>query len=161
MSKNDTGEKSAGMNGTAYDRDIKRLEVHAKQIEAFSLAAMRAPALASVGGIVAILGFYSANYTRLHDVAGKLETVNSILFWFFLSAFLAVLSPGAAYFSQFFYQVSIQNNDHDEEMEFSIESVKSIKYQKIGSAFRYLTYALTLLSIIMLGYGGLLFLTVL
>ena len=93
-------ERQAKNFGMAYDRNMKAQEIHAKQIEAFSLAAMRAPALASAGGIAAMLGFLSANYARLEPVAGKLETVNAILFWFFVSAMLSVVAPGAAYFSQ-------------------------------------------------------------
>jgi ABC-type Na+ efflux pump permease subunit len=144
----------------AYDRVVKAMEVHAKQIEAFSIAAMRAPALASAGGIAATLGFYSANYSRLAAASESIGTLRVILFWFFLAAFLAVLAPGAAYFSQLLYQDSLSRETYEAESEFTVETAASKRSKQIGDIFRWLTVLITASSIVCFAIGGLRFLTV-
>jgi purine-cytosine permease-like protein len=156
-----TEDKGTINIGRAHDRVTKAMEVHARQVDAFSVAAMRAPALASAGGIAATLGFYSANYSRLAESPERLVTLGDILFWFFLATFLAVLAPGAAYFSQISYMDSLNKQSYDTESEFTSETPSSKRSEHIGNFFRWLTVAITSLSIICFAIGGLRFLTLL
>lgn len=137
---------------------MKGLEIHQKQIEAFSIAAMRAPALVAAGGVAASLGFYSANYSRLAGKSEALDLFNASWAWLLAGLLLTVLAPGIAYFSQLAYSHSIENHEHTWEFPFSTETRRSRIAHRVGNASRWLCVALVLLSIAAVSSGGIKFL---
>ncbi len=125
-------------------------------IEAFSLASMRAPALASAGGIAAALGFFSANFSRYQD---NLEVFDNILFWLFLALFLSVVAPGGAYLSQYAYSLSMTKEKQDWKYPYVHPTDLSKRYRRIGYVFHGCTIAVILASYCAIGWGGLIFLS--
>lgn len=142
----------------AHDQDFKALEVHNKQIEAFSIAAMRAPALVAAGGVVASLGFYSANYSRLVGKSEALQQFNGSLTWLLCGLLLTLLAPGLAYFSQLAYSDSVGKRQHTWEYPFSIEGKRSKIGAKIGDFFRWACVFVVFCSITTVAVGGIKFL---
>jgi hypothetical protein len=142
----------------AYDRTLKSYEMHAKQIESFSIAAMRAPSVAAAGGIAATLAFYTGNYSRLVLDPLKIELVESALFWFFISAMFSVLTPGAAYFSQLAYLDSLNRKAYSADTEFAVVTPESKRSGCIGHFFRWLTVTINVCAIVSFIYGGIIFL---
>ncbi len=142
-----------------HDRAAKAAEQHNKQVEAFSLLGMKAPALVAAGGVAAALGFYSANYARLKPDPANLENFNSVLMWLFLGLLLTVAAPGMAYFSQIAYVTSLTKKDYIWEHPFVSETRGSRIFEKVGDACRWTAVALTLGSIISIGLGGISFLS--
>lgn len=142
-----------------HERDIKGQEVHSKQIEAFSVAAMRAPALVAAGGVAASLGFYSANYDRLSGKPEALHSFNGSLTWIFFGLLLTIVAPGLAYFSQLAYLDSLGERRHIYEPPFSVEGKRSRVGRWIGDTFRWLCVLVVLASIVTVSIGGIKFLT--
>ena len=136
-----------------HDRRDKLIEHWGGIVVNFSQGAMRAPALASAGGIAATLGFLSANYSRLNKY-NSLVLIDDILFWLFLSALCSVIAPGFAYFSQFFYARSLSVKEYMWEYPFIINKNMNNFFQIAGDIFRYLTYLVVIASVFFLGYGG-------
>ena len=69
-------------------------------MEAFALQGIRTLGLTSAGGIAAVLGFYSANYSRLSESPAALGKVNGILSVLFLAMISTLVVCLFAYFSQ-------------------------------------------------------------
>lgn len=138
----------------AFDKHQEAYKAHVDQILSFSNAAMRAPAVASAGGIVAIIGFFSANYARLSANAAAIAMFGDILFYFFASILLAVISPAIAYFSQVYYARSLSSKDFSWEHPYIMNSKGSIYYEKIGDLLRRTCIFLVTLSIVLLASGG-------
>ncbi|MGL4487941.1 MAG: hypothetical protein ACRCU5_00665 [Rhizobiaceae bacterium] len=138
----------------AHDQNDKAEEVHAGQIEAFSIAAMRAPGLAAAGGIAAALGFFSANYSVLKHTTGATELFNAMIGWFFLALIFAVLAPGAAYFSQLAYQDSLQRRTKTYEHPFVTTTKGSDMAEQVGNFFRWFTVIVNLGAIVAICFGG-------
>jgi hypothetical protein len=137
-----------------HDSFSKAEEQHASQIQAFSIAAMRAPALTAAGGIAASLGFFSANYSSLKNMPAGLDQFNAVIFWFFVSVIFTVLTPGAAYFNQLCYQRAVNGLERTWEHPFWASTLKSIRAERAGDFFRWLTVILNLLAIIAICIGG-------
>jgi hypothetical protein len=79
----------------AHDRRDKDQQIFADQIKVFSLASMRAPALAAAGGIAMALGFYSANYSRISDAD---QILGAILFLVILGGWFHGCCPSNSLF---------------------------------------------------------------
>lgn len=141
-----------------FDERMKMAEYHHKQIDTFSLAAIRAPAIVAAGAIFAQLGFYSANRDTLTQAADKLLAFNNSLFWLVLSLFFTVLAPGAAYFSQISYMRSIYAHEISDDRTTHHEGRWSRIHRYIGDGWRYASIALTIAAIISLAVGGFYFL---
>ena len=138
----------------AHDKWVKAEEIHARQIEVFSIAAMRAPALAAAGGIAAAIGFFSANYAMLKQTAGTIELFNGMLLWFFVALIFSVLTPGAAYFSQLAYQDAIHRMENTFDHPYVIQT-KGTKFATIvGNAFRWLAVIFNIFAIFFVCLGG-------
>lgn len=129
-----------------------------QQIQAFSVDGMKAPGLAAVAGVAAALGFYSANYNSLSKDPNNLLIFNSILGWLFLSLLLTVIAPGLAYFSQLCYQVTITKEIFDYEHPFVHATPASKRRKLLGDAFRWLTVAVVVGSVLCIVRAGYLFL---
>jgi hypothetical protein len=142
----------------AHDRDLKAEEIHNKQIEAFSIAAMRAPALVAAGGVAASLGFYSANYARLSGKAEALALFNDSLAWMLGGLLFTVLAPGLAYFSQLAYLDAVSNHVHDWDHPYVKPPRRSQIAVKVGNFFRWACVLIVLASIVCVAIGGLKFL---
>jgi hypothetical protein len=142
----------------AHDRDAKHTEIISKQIEAFSIAAMRAPALVAAGGVAASLGFYSANYSRLLGKTDALSLFNDSLAWMLGGLLLTLLAPGLAYFSQLAYLDAVSNHLHDWEHPFIHETKRSKIADRIGDGFRWACVIVVLLAIACVAVGGVKFL---
>lgn len=142
----------------AHEQRYEGMKLHADHVLSYSNASMKAPALASVGGIAALLGFYSANYKRFSDQPDVLLNFNSILFWLLLSVMFTVIAPGLAYFSQFFYTFSLEEETYHYDRPFVRDTKKSKCYERIGNIFRILTVLVVLSSICCLIRGGYIFL---
>jgi hypothetical protein len=143
----------------AHERRRAQLVFHGDQIDSFSNAAMKAPALVAAGGVAAALGFYSANYIRLVESAGKLELFNEILLWLFTSLLLTVAAPGLAYFSQIAYQVSISNQTFNWDFPYTHDTKWSKFYHVLGDCFRWAAIIVVMGSIGCLIVGGVNFLS--
>ena len=141
-----------------HDRDFKGMELHSKQIEAFSVAAMRAPALVAAGGVAASLGFYSANYVRLVGKAEALSVFNESLYWLLVGLFFTLLSPGLAYLSQLAYSDSIASRIHRWQHPYSVETRRSKFGGVVGDIFRWACVVSVILSIAAVAIGGVRFL---
>jgi ABC-type Na+ efflux pump permease subunit len=142
----------------AYDQRAKAEEVHGDHIKAYSLAAMRAPALVAAGGVVAVLGFYSANFDRLSTDPAKLDILNQILFWLFLSLMLTVVAPAFAYFGQLAYQDALRNETHHYEWPYFRPTRRYRIALRVGVVCRWITVAIMTLAITALAVGGIMFL---
>lgn len=142
----------------AYEQKAKAEEVHGDHIKAYSLAAMRAPALVAAGGVVAALGFYSANFDRLSADPAKLDILNQILFWLFLSLMLTVIAPALAYFGQLAYQDALRNETHHYEWPHFRLTRRHRIALRVGIVCRWITVAVMTSAILALVVGGIMFL---
>lgn len=133
---------------------------HADHVLSYSNAAMKAPALASAGGIAALLGFYSANYTRLSAKPEILTTLNDILFWLFLSLLLTVIAPGLSYFNQTAYVSSLARETYHYEHPYIRDTKSSKLYERVGNLMRVLAILVVIGSMGCLMRGGYLFLKI-
>ncbi len=142
----------------AYEQKARAEEVHSDHIRAYALAAMRAPALVAAGGVVAALGFYSANFDRLSAEPAKLDILNQILFWLFLSLMLTVVAPGLAYFGQIAYQHALRNDARPSERPDLEPSSRYKNAVRLGIMLKWITVAVMTLAIVALAVGGIKFL---
>ncbi|MCM2440569.1 hypothetical protein HGO34_12670 [Agrobacterium vitis] len=142
----------------AHDRDLKGVEVHSKQIEAFAQIAMRAPALVAAGGVAASLGFYSANYERLAGHAEALKLFNDALTWMLMGILLTLLAPGLAYFSQLAYLDSVSSREHHWFSPYSRATRRAKIGEIIGNICRWSCVAVVTASIACVATGGIKFL---
>ncbi|RWY82401.1 hypothetical protein EHI44_24235 [Rhizobium leguminosarum] len=142
----------------AHDHELKGIEIHQKQIEAFALAAMRAPALVAAGGVAASLGFYSANYGRLVGKAAALALFNDSLTWMLSGLLFTVLAPGLAYFSQLAYLDAVASRAHDWNHPFAHDTRRTRIAEQVGNVCRWACVIVVLLSIGCVSAGGLKFL---
>lgn len=142
----------------AHDHELKGIEIHQKQIEAFGLAAMRAPALVAAGGVAASLGFYSANYGRLVGKVDALALFNDALTWMLGGLLFTILAPGLAYFSQLAYLDAVSSRLHDWNHPYTHDTRRTRIAEKVGNAFRWACVIIVLLSIGCVSAGGLKFL---
>lgn len=141
----------------AHDEESKERESHNKQIEAFALAAMKAPALVAAGGVAASLGFYSANFERLVSKAGSLELFNNSLSWMLSGLLCTLISPGLAYFSQLAYVKSIDKRERQYIPPFCVSTKGSRFFAIVGDCCRWLGVMTVLGAIGCVAYGGLQF----
>lgn len=137
----------------AHAAEIKGMEIENNMVANFANAAIRAPGVAAAGGIVALLGFYSANSNIIRGTS-SLEDFNSALICFFASVVACVTSPGAAYFSQMLFVRSRAKRGHHFKRPFVRNTKLSIILFTIATFFQILTIALTVLSIVLLVKGG-------
>ncbi len=142
----------------AHDQDAKWFEMHTKQIEAFSTAAMKAPALVAAGGVAAGLGFYSANFARLSQKPEAVALFNESLYWMLVGLLFTLLSPGLAYFSQLAYSDSIMHREHSTFPPYSKDSKRSKIGAVIGDVCRWACVLSVALAVISVAGGGLKFL---
>lgn len=142
----------------AYDQRAKAEEVHGDHIKAYSLAAMRTPTLVAAGGVVAVLGFYSANFDRLSTDPAKLDILNQILFWLFLSLMLTVVAPALAYFGQLAYQDALRHEMHHYEWPHFRPTRRHRIALRVGVICRWVTVVIMTLAIAALAVGGIMFL---
>jgi len=141
----------------AHARRFEYAKLHSSQIQAFSSDAMKAPALVGVGGVVALLGFYSANYDRLKGDAAAMDAFGDMLLGLFMSLVLTVAAPAFAYLSQYAYVVSIYSEDHQWEYPYVVRTRRSRIYSVSGDICRIAAILLIAASIGCLIYSGALF----
>lgn len=154
--------KEALSNTSQIDSDWEKsykyqkwaLELHYKQIESFSLAAMKAPSLAAAGGIAAVLGFYSANYDRLSVIESKLDDFNSILLWWSLALLISIVLPGLSYLGQMSYVDRLSEQIYDSDAREFADNDVSKRHLFIGDFFRVFAMFLMCVSYIFLVLGG-------
>lgn len=142
----------------AHDQDAKWFEMHTKQIEAFSTAAMKAPALVAAGGVAAGLGFYSANFARLSPKPEAVALFNESLSWMLVGLLFTLISPGLAYFSQLAYSDSVMHREHHFFPPYSRNSKRSKIGQVIGDVCRWACVLSVALAVVSVAGGGLKFL---
>ena len=142
----------------AHDRATDLFKAQSEQTNSFGLAAMRAPALVSAGGIAAALGFYSANFNRLSEDPANLELFNNVIFWLFLSLLATVVAPGIGYFAQAGYASSLGHESYDYQHPFTHSTKGSRLWRLVGETCRWLAVATVVVSIGCLIRGGYLFL---
>lgn len=114
----------------AHDFVRKGAEAHNGQVQAFALAAMKAPAFVSAGGLAAALAFYSANHQLISASAGANQQFSNVLTWLLAALLLTVVAPGLAYFSQLAYLDANSNFTHHYESPY----VRYTKRSKIANA---------------------------
>jgi hypothetical protein len=142
----------------AHDQVMKGFEIHSKQVESFSLAAMRAPALVSAGGVAASLGFYSANFQRFSGKPEALHLFNDALMWLLIGLLITLVSPCLAYFSQLAYSDSLSSRRYTWEHPFVEETRRSRIAQVVGDIMRWSCVASVLGAITSVAIGGIRFL---
>ncbi|RZS82045.1 hypothetical protein EV217_2858 [Phyllobacterium myrsinacearum] len=138
----------------AFDNSAASRKVTSEQILSFSNAAMRAPALVAAGGVAALLGFYSANYSRLHESSASLQIFNDVLFWLFAGLLMTVMAPGLAYFSQLAYYEGLAAEKHSYVYPYVTPSRKTKIMNAIGDFCRILATLIVVASIGSVAYGG-------
>lgn len=141
-----------------HDWRKKGMEMHFGQVQAFAIMAMKAPALVAAGGVAAALGFYSANYSRLKTVATALDEFNAVLVWLFVALLLTLAAPGAAYFSQLFYNQALEAEEHSFDHPYVRETKASKRLAIYGDVSRWLAVILTASSAACIVIGGIYFL---
>lgn len=141
----------------AHEKRLEGVKVHASQILTFASDAMKAPALVALGGVVALLGFYSANYGRLSQSPEAMDAFGTMLFWLFTSLLLTVSAPGFAYFSQLAYTAALYSEDHIFEEPFCVGTRWSRFYRIAGDSFRWIGAVLVIASIGCLVRSGVVF----
>ncbi|RUU97859.1 hypothetical protein EOB36_25495 [Mesorhizobium sp. M6A.T.Cr.TU.017.01.1.1] len=144
----------------AHDRANEYRKLTTNQIQAFSVEAMKAPALVAAGGIAAALGFYSANYSRLSQNPQHLANFNSILLWLFLGLLSTMAAPAFAYLSQLAYAEEGGKEKHDYEHPFVHETPQSRRYRIAGHCLRLVAVGFWLAAMGCLIRGGYLFLRI-
>ncbi|MBO9184892.1 hypothetical protein ACQZ4Y_05600 [Rhizobium sp. L80/93] len=138
----------------AHDNLQKQAETCLGQIEAFSIAAMRAPALASAGGIAAALAFYSANRQLISKSEIAAQAFANILLWLLIALLITILAPALAYFSQLAYLNQTFHQTKSFEPPFVIPSRKSDMFARTGNFFRWSCVIAVVASIICTACGG-------
>jgi hypothetical protein len=151
-------EKAYEINLRAAEREHdslrKAAETHNSQIEVFSIAAMRAPALAAAGGIAAALGFYSANHVQISGNAAATNEFGQILVWLLSALLLTIVAPGLAYFSQLAYAYAASSQTYTWEHPY-VRNEKLFKPAKlIGDISRWACVLFVLASVICTAMGG-------
>ncbi len=141
-----------------HDWRKKGMEIHATQLQAFAVMAMKAPSLVAAGGVVAALGFYSANYSRLKSVPSALDDFNSVLTWLFLALLVTLAAPAAAYFSQLFYSEALASEKYTFEHPYVEETRRSKRFTFAGDIARWSSVIFTTASAVCILVGGLNFL---
>ncbi len=141
----------------AHEKQQEGHKTHAAQIQTFGSDAMKAPAIVGLGGIVALLGFYSANFDRLSRNTAAMQSFGDMLFWLFASLLMTVAAPGFAYLSQIAYTQALNDERFDFDEPFVHETTKSKRYRRLGDVFRWAAVVLVILSIIGLAIAGVLF----
>jgi len=142
-----------------HERRREYEKAHATELLSYASLAMRTPALVAVGGVAALLGFYSANYENLSKAPENLAFLNHALACLFWSLMLSVISPGAAYLSQAFFIEALRTEDYVWERPFVVRPGRGKILGWIGSFFRLSAIGLVIGAITFLGYGGYLFLS--
>ncbi len=142
----------------AFDINWKAMEAHNKQVEAFSIAAMKAPALVAAGGVAASLAFFSANYERLMAHPGAMDLFYGSMFWMLVSLISTVLAPGMAYFSQLAYFSAVDSRALSYTSPFVSETTRSKIASVIGDICRWATVIVVVASIGFVIKGGMGFL---
>ncbi|MCF6103848.1 hypothetical protein [Mesorhizobium muleiense] len=119
----------------------------------FANTAMRAPAVASAGGIAVLLGFYSANSSVLKGSAAVAD-FNAALFWFFVSILLCVAAPGLAWFSQGFFFTSSSAYELAWEHPFVRATAKTKRFKTMGRVLQVVSVLLIVIAIVALIAGA-------
>jgi hypothetical protein len=119
-----------------------------------SLNAMKAPALASAGGIAALLGFFSANARTLSGTSG-IDFFSTALIYFFFSVLCSVVTPALAYLAQYSYMLNWGTYTLHWERPFVRDKPFSTKFWAyLGTFFHLLAVILVCASIVLLMLGG-------
>ena len=146
-------------------RENKRLAEEARKAhrqsmsDSFSLVgtfgglAMRAPALASAGGLAALLAFYSANKEAL-TAPGALVMFNYALGAFFVALMLSVVAPGAAYLSQSAFTSGGGSQEYIHEHPYVKETSISKRWRIAGAIFQVITIVVVIASLICLAFAS-------
>ena len=143
----------------AHETERALASAHWKQAEAFGLMTVRGVGLAAAAGIAAVLGFFSANYDRLVELQGSIQSVNLILAACFSALLLELLAAGAGYWSQTLFADSKWHLAFSMERPFTAATRKSKRRLFFGSVFRWASIVLTVAAIAVLVAGGLTFLS--
>jgi hypothetical protein len=138
----------------AHDVARKGAETHNSQIEVFSLAAMRAPALAAAGGIAAALGFYSANHVQISGSPIATSEFGHILIWLLIALLMTIAAPGLAYFSQLAYLHAAYDRIYIWDHPYVKDGRRAKLAERIGHVFRWACVFSVLASIICAAMGG-------
>lgn len=142
----------------AHLRHNASLQKNFDLISPFAIAAIRAPAIAAVGGIIASLGYDLLNHTRPGIESGQVEVA---VFWFFLAIFLSVLAPGLSYASQYARTQAMAEQDLDFTNPYIHDNRRSRSLGRLGQICRAASFAAILGAYAALLPGGAMFLRLL
>jgi hypothetical protein len=138
----------------AHDVARKGMDTHNSQIEIYSLAAMRAPALAAAGGIAAALGFYSANHIQISGNLAANGEFGQILIWLLSALLLTIVAPGLAYLSQLAYAYAVSDRTYIWAHPYVQDGKLAKPAKLIGDVFRWACVLSVLASIACAAMGG-------
>ena len=142
----------------AHLRHNASLQKNFDLISPLAIAAIRAPAFAAVGGIIASLGYDILNHTRPGAGAGQVEVA---VFWFLVAIFLSVLAPGLSYVGQYARAQAIAEQDLDFTDPFVHNNRSSRLLGRLGQVCRTASIAAILGAYAALLFGGGMFLRLL
>ncbi|WP_018900474.1 hypothetical protein [Rhizobium sp. 2MFCol3.1] len=140
----------------AHDRHLKEISDTEKLLESFANSAMKAPAIASAGGIAGLLGFFSANSKAIiHTPA--VEIFSEAVTYFFASVLLAVIVPSLAYITQYCYTAYQVHHTMHFDSPFVRPKPSAVRWQAFGYSIHLIAILLVVGSIVLLVVGGLKF----
>ncbi|MBB4345200.1 hypothetical protein [Rhizobium leguminosarum] len=154
---NETQEANEKHAIIAHDRHTKELADTERLVESFGNAAMKAPAIASAGGIAGLLGFFSANAKVIANTEGN-AVFSTAIIYFFISVLFAVIAPSVAYITQYLYTTYQSAHTLHYDYPFVRPKPSATYYRGVGYGFHLVTLALVFASIAFLIMGGLEFL---
>jgi len=139
----------------AHLRHNASLQKHFDLISHLAVAAIRAPALAAVGGIVTALGYYSLDHGRM---SGGVNHLEAALFWFLVAVFLTVLAPGLSYLGQYAQTQAMAEQDLDFTNPYVHDNSRSRSFSRLGQFCQIAVLVSVLASYAALVLGAVMFL---
>jgi hypothetical protein len=143
-----------------HDRQDSYAHSHMDQLEAFALQGIKTLGLTSAGGIAAVLGFYSANYTRLSQTPHALDAVNKLLWHVVFVDAATLLCCLAGYFSQVFFTQTMFSRTRTYEHPYVQDGEKTDRYTLFGNIARTAAIIAALFSTLCLCIAGFDFLNI-
>lgn len=144
---------------SAHEQVYQVRDLHYNEVDLYSQASVKTPVLVAAGGIAAVLGFYSANYTNLSINSQNLATFNLILVWLFTSLVFGMLAPCAGYFSQLYFAIARSPKAIRYSKPYIVWDDKKDRHNTIGRFFRWVCIIFVASSIVCIITAGWFFLT--
>ncbi len=134
----------------------KLMDVHTSLLSmqaGFGLAAIRAPGVAAVAGIAALLAFATGN-NELYQIPAALSSFNSALAQFFAGVLLSAAAPAVSWVSQASYNSSTVAKKATWVYPYHEDTNASRLWRKLGYTFHFLAILVVILALVALVSGA-------